>query len=94
MTKAELIDKVAAESKMSKTEASKVINSVFDNISKALKDGERVILVGFGTFVVSERKERNGRNPKTGETTVVPAAKIPKFRAGKGLKDMVSGVEG
>ncbi|MEO5361260.1 MAG: HU family DNA-binding protein [Nitrospirota bacterium] len=89
MTKAELLDRVAAESKMAKTEVAKVINSVFDNISKALKDGERVILVGFGTFVVSERKERKGRNIKTGEATVIPAAKVPKFRAAKGLKDAV-----
>ncbi|MBF0567805.1 HU family DNA-binding protein [Candidatus Magnetominusculus dajiuhuensis] len=93
MTKAELIDRVAVESKVSKTEVAKVISGTFDAISKALKDGERVILVGFGTFVVSERNARTGRNPKTGEATLIPAAKVPKFRAGKGLKDVVSGVK-
>ncbi|MBF0486557.1 MAG: HU family DNA-binding protein [Nitrospirae bacterium] len=84
---------VAAESKVSKTEVAKVISDTFDAISKALEMGERVIVVGFGAFVVSERKEQTGRNPKTGEATLLPAARVPKFRAGKGLKDVVSGVK-
>ncbi|MCG6552657.1 MAG: HU family DNA-binding protein [Candidatus Magnetominusculus sp. LBB02] len=90
MTKAELVDNVAADSKITKAEAAKVVNTVFDSISNALKNGERVILVGFGTFVVSERKAKKGRNPKTGEATDIPAGKVPKFRAGKALKDAVS----
>ncbi|MBI4653979.1 MAG: HU family DNA-binding protein [Nitrospirae bacterium] len=89
MTKAELIDAVAEGAKISKAAAAKAVDSVINGIKKALKKGERVTLVGFGTFSVSKRKARKGRNPRTGEEIKIPAAKVPKFRAGKTLKSAV-----
>ncbi len=91
MTKAELIDKVSSDGNLSKTDASNAVNSVIDSISKALKKGDRVTLVGFGSFDVSKRKKRDGRNPRTGETIKIPATKTPTFKAGKALKEMVGG---
>ncbi len=91
MTKTELINKVSSDVKLSKADAGKAVNAVVDTISKALKKGDSVALVGFGTFSVSKRKARDGRNPRTGEKMKIPAAKVPKFAAGKGLKDSVSG---
>ncbi len=86
MTKAELIDSVAVGAKISKASASKAIDSFTGSITKTLKKGGKVTLVGFGTFSVSRRKARMGRNPRTGEAVKIPAAKAPKFSAGKALK--------
>ncbi|MCP4262292.1 MAG: HU family DNA-binding protein [Planctomycetes bacterium] len=91
MTKTELIDKVSSDAKLPKADAGKAVNAVVDTISRALKKGDSVTLVGFGTFSVSKRKARDGRNPRTGEKMKIPAAKVPKFAAGKGLRDLVSG---
>ena len=89
MTKAELIDAVATGADLSKTDATKAINSFVTAITKSLKKGKKVTLVGFGTFSVSKRKARKGRNPRTGETIKIPAAKTPKFSAGKTLKEAI-----
>lgn len=89
MTKAELIDKIAISAGISRTAASNALNSTLDNITKALQKGQKVTLLGFGTFAVYERKARTGRNPKTGEAINIPAVRIPKFAAGKALKDSV-----
>ena len=90
MNKADLVDKIAASSGISKTHAAVAIDSLIDGVTAALKKGDRVTLVGFGTFAVSARKARNGRNPRTGATIKIKAAKVPKFSAGKGLKDAVN----
>ena len=89
MTKAELIDKIASGTGLSKSDASKALDSTLNAIKAALKKGQKVTLVGFGTFSVVKRKSRKGRNPRTGETITIPAAKIPKFTSGKSLKDAV-----
>ena len=89
MTKDELIEKVASGAGLSKADAARVINTSIDSITSALKKGQSVSLVGFGTFKISKRKARKGRNPRTGETITIKAAKVPKFTAGKGLKDSV-----
>jgi len=89
MTKAELIDKIASGTGFSKADASKALDSTLNAIKAALKKGQKVTLVGFGTFSVVKRKTRKGRNPRTGETITIPAAKIPKFTSGKSLKDAV-----
>lgn len=89
MTKDELIEKVASGTGLSKADASRVINTTIGAITSALKKGQNVTLVGFGTFKVSKRKARKGRNPRTGETITIKAAKVPKFTAGKSLKDAV-----
>jgi len=86
MTKAELIDKMASDASISKAEAMKAMNSFMDGIKKALKKGNKVTLVGFGTFSVSKRAARKGRNPQTGETIKIKASKSPKFKAGKAFK--------
>lgn len=91
MTKAELIAKVANETKLSKAAAEKVLNSYIKNITMALKKGDKITLTGFGTFSVTKRKARKGRNPQTGEVIKIKATKVPKFSPGKGLKDSVSG---
>ncbi|MDO4696812.1 MAG: HU family DNA-binding protein [Neisseria sp.] len=87
MNKSELIDAIAQEAEISKAAAGKALDGFVDAVTKALKAGDTVTLVGFGTFYVGERAERKGRNPKTGEELTIPAAKSPKFRAGKSLKD-------
>jgi DNA-binding protein HU-beta len=89
MTKDELIEKVASGAGLSKADAARVINATIESITSALKKGQSVTLVGFGTFKISKRKARKGRNPRTGETITIKAAKVPKFTAGKGLKDAV-----
>ncbi len=76
MTKSELIDKISSETNLSKADSGRSLNSVIDNISKALKKGDSVSLVGFGTFDVAKRKARKGKNPQTGETIKIPATKI------------------
>ncbi len=90
MNKVDLIAKVADDTGLSKTDATKAVDTVFDSITKALKKGDEVRLVGFGTFSVSKRAASTGRNPRTGEQINIPASKQPKFRAGKGLKDAVN----
>lgn len=89
MTKAELIDKVASGAGLSKIDASKALDTTLNSVKGALKKGQKVTLVGFGTFSVVRRKSRKGRNPRTGDVITIPAAKIPKFTAGKALKDAV-----
>ncbi|MCX8030090.1 MAG: HU family DNA-binding protein [Thermodesulfovibrionales bacterium] len=89
MTKAELIDKIATGAGISKAVASKCLDAMIDSVKGALKKGQKVTLVGFGTFSVSKRKARKGRNPRTGEEIKIPATKVPKFTAGKSLKDAV-----
>lgn len=90
MNKNEFIDKVADTADMSKAEAAKAVDAVFDAITKALQAGDDVRLVGFGTFSAAQRKAREGRNPRTGETIQIPASIQPKFSAGKGLKDALN----
>lgn len=87
MTKAELIDKIAAGAGLSKADSSRALDATLDSIKAALKKGQKVTLVGFGTYSVSKRKARKGRNPRTGQVINIPAAKTPKFTAGKALKD-------
>ena len=91
MTKAELVTMVAEKADLTKKDAEKAISAVVDSISETLAKGEKIQLVGFGTFEVSERAAREGRNPQTGETMKIEASKAPKFKAGKALKDMVNG---
>jgi nucleoid DNA-binding protein len=88
MNKAQLIDEVAKVT-CSKKEAELALGAILAAIQKALKKGDAVTLVGFGTFEVSKRKARKGRNPQTGEAIKIAAKKVPIFRAGKGLKDAV-----
>jgi DNA-binding protein HU-beta len=91
MSKGDLIENVAKAAALSKAKAAIAVNAVFDSISASLKKGKDVTLVGFGTFSVTKRKARNGRNPRTGETIKIKATKVPKFKAGKGLKEAVAG---
>ncbi|MBA2936486.1 HU family DNA-binding protein [Sphingomonas sp. CGMCC 1.13654] len=90
MNKQELIGAVAESAGLTRADASKAVESVFDSISAALKKGDEVRLVGFGTFSVSKRKASTGRNPRTGEPMSIAASSQPKFKAGKGLKDSVN----
>lgn len=90
MNKNELVAAVADDSGLSKADAAKAVDAVFDSITGALKKGDEVRLVGFGTFAVSSRAATKGRNPRTGEEIDIPASKQPKFKAGKGLKDAVN----
>lgn len=87
MTKEELVAKAAAEADITKTQAAKALKSILSGIEGALKKGDKVSLVGFGTFCVNKRAAREGRNPATGKAIKIPAAKVPKFKAGKKLKD-------
>ena len=89
MTKVELIDKMASDANISKATAQKAMDSFMDGIKKALKKGNKVTLVGFGTFSVAKRAARKGRNPQTGETIKIKASKSPKFKAGKAFKDSI-----
>ncbi|HHM05918.1 MAG TPA: HU family DNA-binding protein [Gammaproteobacteria bacterium] len=89
MKKTELVDVVAQSADLSKTAAGRAVDAVVDAITEALKNGDTVTLVGFGTFSVRERAARTGRNPQTGEEIKIKAAKIPTFKAGKALKDAV-----
>ncbi|MBN8818186.1 MAG: HU family DNA-binding protein [Sphingomonas sp.] len=90
MNKQDLISAVADQSGLTKADAGKAVEAVFDAITAALKKGDEVRLVGFGTFSVSKRKASTGRNPRTGETMAIKASSQPKFKAGKGLKDSVN----
>ena len=90
MNKAELIANVAAAAGISKKDAEKSINAFMESVEGALKKGDKVQLVGFGTFEVSKRAAREGRNPQTGAVMKIPASYAPKFKAGKALKDLVN----
>ncbi|MBI5626383.1 MAG: HU family DNA-binding protein, partial [Nitrosomonadales bacterium] len=87
MNKSDLVDAIAKSAEISKAAAGRALDATVDTIKKALKKGDTVSLVGFGTFKVGKRAARNGRNPRTGATIKIKAAKVPKFSAGKGLKD-------
>lgn len=87
MTKAELVETVASKVDLPRAVAERAVNTVFDEMTEALKQGDKVNISGFGTFSVSERKARTGRNPKTGETIEIAASRAAKFKAGKTLKD-------
>ena len=91
MNKTELINAVAEASELSKKDATKAVDSVFDTILDALKNGDKIQLIGFGNFEVRERSARKGRNPQTGEEIDIPASKVPAFKPGKALKDAVAG---
>jgi len=90
MNKGELIEAVSASADLSRSEATKAVDAVLDNITKTLSSGNSVSLVGFGTFSVKNRAARQGRNPRTGETIHIAASKVPGFKAGKALKDAVN----
>ena len=90
MNKSEMIDMVAEAADISKAAAGRAVDAVFEGITSSLKGGDSVTLVGFGTFSVSDRAARAGRNPRTGETIQIKASKMPKFKAGKALKDAVN----
>ena len=90
MNKAEFINSVADAAGMSKADGAKAVEAVMDVIKKALKKGESVALVGFGTFVVRKRAARTGRNPRTGQQIKIKASKNPSFKAGKALKDAIN----
>jgi DNA-binding protein HU-beta len=88
--KSDLIEAIAKSADISKAAAGRALDATIESIKKSLKKGELVSLDGFGTFYVGKRAARNGRNPRTGATIKIKAAKVPKFRAGKGLKDAVN----
>jgi DNA-binding protein HU-beta len=90
MNKSELIDVIATQAEISKAAASRALDATVAAVKDALKAGDSVSLIGFGTFSVGERASRTGRNPRTGKTLKIKAAKVPKFRPGKGLKDAVN----
>lgn len=90
MNKTELVAAIAEKTELSKKDAEKALKAFTDVVAEELKKGEKVQLVGFGTFEVAEREAREGRNPRTGETMTIAASKSPKFKAGKALKDAVN----
>ena len=90
MNRTELVAAMAAETQLSKKDAEAALKAFIDVVSAELKKGEKVQLVGFGTFEVAERAAREGRNPQTGETMKIAASKAPKFKAGKALKDALN----
>ncbi len=91
MTKADLIDSLATEFELSKRQVGDIIDTLLDEIKTALQAGEKVQLIPFGSFVVRDRKKREGRNPKTGEKLMIAARRVPAFTAGKSLRDAVGG---
>ena len=90
MNKAELITSMAEKSQLTKKDAEAALKAFIDSVQEALENGEKVQLVGFGTFETRERAAREGRNPRSGEVMNIPASKAPKFKAGKALKDIVN----
>jgi DNA-binding protein HU-beta len=90
MNKSDLITSIAEKSNMSKKDAEKALNAFIESVEEALKNGDKVQLVGFGSFEVRERAERKGRNPQTKEEITIPATKAPVFKVGKALKDEVN----
>ncbi|MFZ4524448.1 MAG: HU family DNA-binding protein [Chlorobium sp.] len=91
MSKAELVEKIADQAKLTKVDAERALNAFVNVVTASLKEGEDVALVGFGTFTVGDRAERQGRNPQTGEVITISAKKVVKFKPGKALKDEVGG---
>lgn len=91
MNKAELIEQISKDAGITKTQANDVLDSFTSGVVGALKKGDTVTLVGFGTFSVSQRAARNGRNPQTGEVIKIKASKVPKFKSGKDFKDKIAG---
>jgi len=91
MNKTELVIAIAAKSGLSKKNSEVALNAMIASVEEALVAGEKVVLVGFGTFEVKKRAERKGRNPQTKEEIIIPASKAPVFKAGKGLKDKING---
>ena len=89
MNRAELVDEMAKAAGISKVKAEDALNGFIESVGSALKRNEKVSLVGFGTFSVSERAARTGRNPRTGAVIQIPASKVPKFKPGKGLKEAI-----
>ncbi|TLU81467.1 MAG: HU family DNA-binding protein [Chlorobium sp.] len=89
MSKAELVEKIAEQAKLTKVDAERALNAVLNVVTTSLKAGQDVALVGFGTFTVGDRAERQGRNPQTGEAITISAKKVVKFKPGKALKDEV-----
>ncbi len=89
MTKEQMIERMATEAGITKAQATRAMKSMITNITKSLKKGSKVTFVGFGSFDVTKRKARTGRNPQTGAEIRIPAARVPKFKAGKALKDAV-----
>jgi integration host factor subunit beta len=92
MTKAELVDEVARVVQLTKKQAETIVNIVFDSIVESLRSGQKIELRGFGSFRLRSRKSRTGRNPKTGEKVEVPSKKIPYFKPGKELKELINKV--
>lgn len=90
MNKGELVSKIAEQAELKKADAEKALNALISTVTEELANGGEIALVGFGTFKVSERAARSGRNPQTGETIQIAAAKVPSFKAGKGLKEAVN----
>ena len=90
MNKSELIDAIAASADIPKAQAGRALDAVIDTVTGALQQNDQVVLVGFGTFAVKDRAARSGRNPQTGATIQIAAAKVPGFKAGKALKDAVN----
>jgi DNA-binding protein HU-beta len=90
VNKTDLIDRVAESTELNKTAASRAVEAILDIITGSLRQGDSVTLSGFGTFSVSNRSQRTGRNPRTGESITIPASKAPKFKSGKGLKDALN----
>ncbi len=89
MNKSDLISQVAEKAGLKKVDAEKAVNAIFDSIGEALKEGDKVQLIGFGTFETRERSARVGRNPQTGTEIQIPASKVPAFKPGSGLKDLL-----
>lgn len=90
MNKKELIDRVAEKTSLSEADATAAVEAIFEGIQSTLKDGGNVRIVGFGNFAISHRKASTGRNPRTGQPIYIPASNVPKFKAGKALKDAVN----
>ena len=91
MNKSDLINAIAEHANLTKADAGRALEGLLNTIETALKAGEPVVLIGFGTFAVKERAKRTGRNPQTGQEITIAAAKVPSFKPGKGLKDAVNG---
>ena len=91
MSKAELVEKIAEQAKLTKVDADRALNAFINVVTASLKEGEDVALVGFGTFSIGDRAERQGRNPQTGEVITISAKKVVKFKPGKALKEEVGG---
>ncbi|MBW2185775.1 MAG: DNA-binding protein HU [Desulfuromonadales bacterium C00003068] len=90
MTKTELVNAIAEKSELSKSDSEKALKAFVDTVTEVLQQGDKIAMVGFGTFSVGDRAARVGKNPQTGAAIDIPAAKVPKFKAGKALKDSVN----